>query len=125
MGSFGIINLEEKKDFGYLMFVSTREFARSLQPWKFKPGYYAQWYYINEDARVQGECSITSYAMNQEETYDHRTRYDLKLKAGWNVIKYEIEQVFTDKEGNSYPMEESYSVLPQLPSGAKMMYFPE
>lgn len=122
MGAFMLVNMEEEKNLGYLMMGSSKAFAESMRPNKFQPGYFLEWYFLGEDARVSGECSISSYAMNQEETYEHLTVYDLDFKAGWNIVKYEILEVFTDKEGNSYPKKERYSILSEMPAEVELIY---
>lgn len=119
---FLLVNMDEKKRFGYLMIASSKDFVESMQPYNFKPGYSLEWYYVDEGAQVKGYCSIPSYAMNQEDLFTKTTNYDLDLKKGWNIVKYEIEEVYTDGDGNSYIMNESYTTLDAMPDGVGFVF---
>ncbi|WP_088340153.1 hypothetical protein [Robiginitalea sediminis] len=119
---FLLVNMEERKRYGYLLIASSQEFAEGLQPYKFKPGYALGWYYVDNEASAVGTCTSESYAMNQEDTYRKSTTYQVNLKKGWNIVKYEIEEVFTDKEGNSYPQKESYTTLESMPEGVGFVF---
>jgi len=122
MGAFMLVNMEQKKRFGYLMVGSSREFADGLVPYKFKPGYFLEWYFVEEPGSVKGECSMESYAVNQKDLYTKTTVYNLDLKKGWNIIKYEIQEVYTDGEGNSYPMKDSYSTIDSIPEEVRFIF---
>lgn len=122
MGAFMLVNMEQKKRFGYLMVGSSREFADGMVPYKFKPGYFLEWYFVEEAGSVKGACSIESYAVNQKDLYTKTTTYNLDLKSGWNIVKYEIHEVYTDGEGNSYPMKDSYSTLASVPAQAQFIF---
>lgn len=119
---FLLVNMEEKKRYGYLLIASSRDFVESMQPYTFKTGYSLEWYYVDEAAMVKGYCSIPSYAMNQEDLYTKTTTYDLNLKKGWNIVRYAIDEVYTDGEGNSYPMNESYTTLDTIPEGVGFIF---
>ncbi|MDX1331393.1 MAG: hypothetical protein R3252_00065 [Robiginitalea sp.] len=122
MGAFMLVNMEEKKRFGYLMVGSSKDFADGMMPYKFKPGYFLEWYFVEEAGSVKGQCSMESYAVNQEDLYTKTTTYDLDLKKGWNIVKYEIHEVYTDGEGNSYPMNDSYSTIASMPEGVRFIF---
>ena len=122
MGAFMLVNMEQKKRFGYLMVGSSKDFADGMVPYKFKPGYFLEWYFVEEAGSVKGNCSMESYAVNQKDLYTKTTTYDLELKKGWNIVKYEIHEVYTDGEGNSYPMNDSYSTIDSIPSEVKFVF---
>jgi hypothetical protein len=125
MGGFDLVSMEREERFGYLMAASSREFAEGMEPYKFKPGYFLEWHFVEEPASVKGTCSSEAYAMNVEELYTATMEYDLDFKKGWNIVKYEIMEVFTDREGNSYPMKEKYSVLGEMPADVQFIFLPE
>ena len=119
---FLLVNMDQKKSFGYLQIASSKEFVEGMQPYIFKPGYSLEWYYVEQDASVKGTCNMESYAVNQKDLYTQSTSYDLDLKKGWNLIRYEIHEVYTDGEGNSYPMQDSYTTLTAMPSGVQFVF---
>ena len=122
MGAFMLVNMEQKKRFGYLMVGSSKDFADGMVPYKFKPGYFLEWYFVEEPGSVKGDCSMESYAVNQKDLYAKTTTYDLELKKGWNIVKYEIHEVYTDSEGNSYPMNDSYSTIDAIPGDVQFIF---
>ena len=122
MSGFMLFNMEEKKRYGYLLVANSKDFVESMVPYKFKPGYQLEWYYVDEDGSVRGDCVLESYALNQKDIYAKTTTYDLDFKKGWNIVKYEIEEVYTDGEGNSYPMKDSYTVLEKMPEGVQFVF---
>lgn len=125
MGGFDLVSMEREERLGYLMAASSREFAEGMEPYNFKPGYFLEWHFVEEPASVKGSCSSDAYAMNVEELYTATMEYDLDFKKGWNIVKYEILEVFTDREGNSYPMKEKYTVLDEMPADVQFIYLPE
>ncbi len=122
MGAFSLVNMEQKKRFGYLMVGSSKEFAEGMVPYKFKPGYFLEWHFVEQPGSVKGMCSMESYAVNQKDLYTKTTTYDLDFKKGWNIVKYEIQEVYTDGEGNSYPMNDSYTVLDKMPGDVQFIF---
>lgn len=122
MGGFVLFNMEEKKRYGYLVVGSSKDFVEAMVPYKFQPGYLLEWYYVDQDGSVKGNCEMESYAVNQKDIYTRTTTYDLELKKGWNIVKYEIEEVYTDGEGNSYPMKDSYNVLDKMPGDVQFVF---
>lgn len=78
-------------------------------------GYYLQWYFVAEAASAKGECIVLNYTGNDEEHYDKVTVTNLELQKGWNIIKYEITEVFTDVNGETVPSKMVISTIPQVP----------
>lgn len=120
MGVFTLVNMEKKKRFGSFMVASSKEFAESIldyAAYQVQKGYYLDWYFVDEDGSVNGNCTIDSYALNQEEMYTSVTHYNLQFKKGWNILKYEVTELFTDRDGHTYPQEVTYSVLEEVPDG--------
>jgi hypothetical protein len=125
MGSFDLVSMEREERFGYLMAASSRDFAEGMEPYKFIPGYFLEWHFVEEPASVRGTCSSDAYAMNAEELYTATMEYALDFKKGWNIVKYEILEVFTDREGNSYPKKEKYTVLGEMPADVQFIFMPD
>lgn len=119
---FLLVNMDEKKRYGYLYIASSADFVESLVPYKFKPGYYLEWHYLDGEGSVKGSCNVESYAVNQKDLYTKTTTYDLDFKKGWNLVKYEINEVYTDGEGNSYPMQDSYTTMAAMPEGIEFVF---
>ena len=128
MGFFMLGNMEEKERFGDMMPATSKEFAQAfhnLGSYNFKEGYSLDWYFVEKEASVKGTCSMDSYAVNQEEMYTHTVHYDLDFKPGWNLVKYEIEEVFTDRDGKTYIKSDRYSIIPEIPSEIEFHFFPK
>lgn len=128
MGVFNLVNMDEKKRLGYVMATSSEAFARGIMEmgsFTFTEGYILDWVFVDQAASVRGSCATESYAVNQEEKYTRTTSYDLALRPGWNLIKYEISGLFSDRDGKTYPGEERYLTLSDLPADLKYVFFPE
>ncbi|MDM9630044.1 hypothetical protein [Robiginitalea aurantiaca] len=127
LGMFALGDMEQERLFGYLIAASSDEFAKSIKNImsnEFKTGYFVDWYYVAKPASIKGSCTFESYAINQEEMYSNTQEYDLEFRAGWNIIKYEIEAVFEDRDGKTYPSRERYTVLDELPRDMKYVFLP-
>ena len=128
MGVFNLVNMSEKRRLGYLIASSSQDFARGLMDmgaFAFKKGYFLDWIYIDESGSVSGSCSTESYAVNQEEKYSRTTHYNISMKPGWNLVKYEILDLFSDRDGKTYPSEERFVSLEELPPDMEYIFFPE
>jgi len=44
---------------------------------------------------------------------------------GWNLITYEISEIFTDEGGKTYPVKESITSISEVPSGMQYVFIPE
>jgi hypothetical protein len=125
MGVFNVVNMAEKKRLGYMIATSSEDFAGGLMElgaFNFKKGYFVDWLYIEEAGSVKGSCTTESYAVNQEENYSRTTHYEISLQPGWNLIKYEILDLFTDRDGKTYPMEERFVSLTEAPADMKFIF---
>lgn len=126
-GSFAVVDMEEQKSYGTFMITSSEAFARGMMAagqYKNEPGYYIDYLYLEKPSTVKGECTLTSYMLNQEDTYDQTTVYDMDLQAGWNIVKYEVEEVEKDTEGNSYISRFSYTNLDEVPGEVQYLFMP-
>lgn len=78
-------------------------------------GYYLMFYFAEDKASAIGTCTITNYTGIGEENYDKFTLYDLQLEKGWNIVQYEIEEVFESKSGGVFPKVIKVTKLKNLP----------
>ncbi len=108
-----------QKEYGYLYAVSAPEVAWWLHSYGQKgisPGYYLRWIYVESPASVSGECKVPTYTGNDDEMYEDLTLFDVKLEKGWNVVKYEIAEIFTSQTGKTYPSKTMVRKLEIVPS---------
>ncbi len=82
-------------------------------------GYYLQWYFVEDEASAIGACVIPTYTGNGEENYINSTIVNLKLKKGWNIIKYDITEIFTDLNGKTYASKTEITSLVTTPNDVK------
>jgi hypothetical protein len=78
-------------------------------------GYYLMFYFAEDQASAKGTCMVTNYTGLGEENYDKFTLYELELKKGWNIVQYEIEEVFESKNGGVFPEVIKVTKLEKLP----------
>jgi hypothetical protein len=78
-------------------------------------GYYLQWVFVEEDASARAECSMLTYTGNDAENYNDVTIINLNLQKGWNIIKNDIAEVFTDATGKISPSKTEISRIDSIP----------
>ena len=125
-GNYGLGNIDERKMYGSFMMVNNQEFGSAFKAfgkYETKKGYYLDWYYFENAASVNGECSMESYALNQEESYMAKNIYELNFKPGWNIVKYEVVEVFEDRDGKTYESVALWKTLDELPADVQYIYF--
>lgn len=79
-------------------------------------GYYLQWFFVEDLASVKGECRIPTYAGDGEEDYNNITITNLELQKGWNIIKYNITEVFTDATNRTSPSKTEITCITEIPA---------
>ena len=127
-GAFALANIKEKKLLGHFMLVNSLDFAKAFSTFREMnavQGYYIDWYFVDEPAKIQGECITKTYALNQEEFYDGIKVYELNFDAGWNLVKVSADEIFTDSDGKRYVSQWTYATIPTMPEDVKYLYFPE
>lgn len=103
---------------GYLYACNNQQVAEWLKSWGMENaarGYYLRWFFIEEDASVNGECIIPTYTGNGDENYVDLTVVRLELKKGWNTVKTEFEELFTDQNGKTYASRTIISRIDETP----------
>lgn len=125
---FMVANMENKKKFGRLIPASSKDFAEGyskLGAYEHQTGFAVDWYYVDKPGVAKGDCAMDSYPVHGEQMYTRSTSYNLDLKPGWNLIKYEISEIFTDEGGKRYPVRESYTSISEIPSEMQFVFLPE
>ena len=51
--------------------------------------------------------------------------YNLNLKKGWNIIQYQIEELYTAENGKTYASVSGYETLENLPENTQYIFFEE
>jgi hypothetical protein len=109
---------------GILYAASSLEIADWLFSYQEKnvvTGYYLEFYFLEGPATAKGKCLLETYTGAGEEVFEESTTIDLELQAGWNIIRYGIDEVFTSSSGKAFPLEFTISRLESLPEG--LMWF--
>ncbi|WP_158856443.1 hypothetical protein [Lunatibacter salilacus] len=78
-------------------------------------GYYLQFYFSEEKASAKGTCMTKTYTGSGDENFDSFTIFDLDLEKGWNIVQYEIEEVFRSINGVVFPEVIKVTKLENLP----------
>lgn len=78
-------------------------------------GYYLMFYFAEEKASALGTCMTTSYTGLGDENFDKFTIFNLDFDKGWNIVKYEIEDIFESKNGGIFPEVIKVTKLENLP----------
>ncbi len=84
-------------------------------------GYYLEFYFLEAPAKAKGECKLETFSGNEEENFMEITNVNLELQAGWNIIRYGIDEVFTSSTGKAFPLKMSVTRLESLPDD--LMWF--
>lgn len=123
-GLFWVANIEAKKLYGKFRIVSSNAFNESyfsLGKKDFVKGYYINFYYVDENASVKGECKTQSYTIDMKNTVELITRYNVHLKKGWNMVKTEIVETYVDGE-KVRPLLTAFSTINHIPEDAKFIF---
>jgi len=128
MGTLSIVDVGKKKFYGNMMVASSREFSEAINSFgkkTYHTGYYLDWFFVKKPALVKGSCGIKSFTGNGQESFQKAITYDLDLKPGWNLVKYEIEKIFTGENDKTFIQEFSYKTLDKLPNEVTYQFFKE
>ena len=88
-------------------------------------GKYLEWTYLDEPAAVEGTCSITTFTQIQDESFEETTDYSLDLKEGWNLIEYQITEVFEGADGKVQPKTTKVQRIENIPSDINWYFLQE
>ncbi|MBZ9629484.1 hypothetical protein LB465_01735 [Salegentibacter sp. LM13S] len=88
-------------------------------------GKYLEWTYLDEPATVKGDCNTTTFTQMQNESFEATESYSLDLKKGWNLIEYNIANVFEDSSGKVYPKTTEIQLIKHIPSEINWYFLAE
>jgi len=128
MGAIGIANLDQNEMHGNFMSANSRAFAEAFQSFGQKDavkGFYLNWYLLEAPASVKGTCNTTTYALNQKDSYEQISTYDLKFKDGWNLVKISLVETYTDADGKTYGSSWTYRTINDMPEETQFIFFGE
>lgn len=126
MSVFDLVNMKEKKKYGFFLAASSKTFAEAYASFgqkNAKQGFVVDYYYVSEPAMVKGTCLTVKYTGNNDENFEKKTDYNLNFKKGWNIVKYKIEEVYKSSSGKTYAKNISYSTCPEFPKNIVFAYF--
>ena len=113
-----VTNLAGESVYAMLYAVSNADIANWLYSYGQKNsdlGYYLQWFFVEEEASAKASCEMQMYTGNDDENYNNVTILNLELKKGWNIVKYNITEVFKDVKGKITPSKTEISRIDSLP----------
>lgn len=87
-----------------------------------KQGKYMEWVFLEEEARVNGECY--SHTFTNDDVIQEDYQYDLDLKKGWNLVQYEIQEIFEDSQGKTYPKRIEVTTITEVPEDVEWTFIP-
>lgn len=78
-------------------------------------GYYLRFCFAAEKSSAKGTCMVNTYTGFGDENFDAFTLFDLELDEGWNIVKYEIEEIFESTNGVIFPQVIKVTKLENIP----------
>ncbi len=119
---------QDLDEYGYMALSNDRDFAfaiLSYQQGSASKGYVLDWYYFEEPASVKGVCKLKSYTHTQreEDLFEQVIDYDLDFKKGWNLVRYEYADIYTDSANKTYASKINYHTLKKMPKEASFYFF--
>lgn len=107
----------KNEPYGVLYFANNEVIANWLHSYgqeKASTGYYLQWMFVEKETSAKGSCSVPTMTMSGQE-YNDVTETDLQFEEGWNMVKYEVSEVFTASDGMVYPSKTRVSIVEIMP----------
>jgi len=126
-GALYVVYLSDKQLIGKIRLSSSEQFSDTYYNYNMlrrnlKPGYIIDFYYVESDASVIGTCEQVSYTIDMERKFIQTYDYHIKLKKGWNLVKTEIKDVYTDLEGNKQPLHVVQTTISEVPETANFHF---
>ncbi len=119
-----VLSEDGTTSYGYLYCTNSLQLSSWLQLYgmvSVAKGYYLKWFFVEDAASVKGSCNIPTYTGNDDENYMNTTIYDVKLQKGWNIIKYEITETFTSKDGKIAPAKTQITRIDKIPDDVQWL----
>lgn len=109
---YGFEVLEQGVKIGRVFPASSKEFMRSIMnPEKYDPliGYHYMFIYSDGPISINGSNEAPlEIDENGNTTLAATTSYEVELKEGWNVVKYEVYKIIKDKELESHVSKSAF-----------------
>jgi len=125
-GVFDLADIEKKKKYGFFIAANSKKFAEAYTSYGQKnaeKGYAIDYYYVAESAQIKGICYTVKYTGNNDENFEIKKIYNLNFKKGWNIVKYQIEELHTAQDGKVYASTSSYETLENVPEDIQYIFF--
>jgi len=119
-----VLSEDGSTSYGYLYCTNSLQLSSWLQLYGMvsaAKGYYLKWVFVEDAAAIKGSCNMLNYTGNDDENYMNTTVYDVKLQKGWNIIKYEITETFTSKEGKITPSKTEITKIDEVPADVQWL----
>jgi hypothetical protein len=123
-----VVYRDKKEVLGELMAASNQQVANyffSYGDLNCETGKYLEWTYLDEPAKVEGTCSTTNFTQIQDESFEATRDYSLDLKEGWNLIEYQITEVFEGADGKVQPKTTKIQSIENIPSDINWYFLQE
>ncbi len=107
----------KNEPYGVLYFANNETIANWLHSYgqeKASTGYYLSWMFVEKEASAKGSCVVPTMTMSGQE-FNDITETDLDFEEGWNMVKYEVSEVFTASDGMVYPSRTTISLVKFIP----------
>lgn len=80
-------------------------------------GAWFQWVHVGSDTKVDGDCAATIWVDEQAtESYEQVTEQKLALKAGWNLLRNDIVELYTDRTGKKHAQHIVMHAIAEAPA---------
>ncbi|MDC6353766.1 MULTISPECIES: hypothetical protein [unclassified Robiginitalea] len=124
-GGFYVGNLEEEELHGQIRLASSQAFGNSffqLGKKDFVTGHYIEFYFAEADASVHGTCKTPTYTLDGKDVFDIIHEYTIDLKKGWNLVRVEVAETYTDQEGNVRPLKMVMKTVREVPVDTQFLF---
>lgn len=122
---FELYNKETK--IGRLFPGSSKDFIEyNINPDKFSPleGYFYMWLYSAGDITIKGSNNSALEADDEGKiTLKSSRTYNIELKHGWNIVKYTVQSVMIDSNGNPQVLKSAFSTVNNAQNDIQWFYF--
>jgi len=117
--------IESQKELGGFRAVSSKAFNDSFFSYgqkDYTKGYFLDYYYVEDSAVVKGVCKSTNYTLDLKETFDIINEYNIDFKKGWNIVKTEVVELYTDQSGKVFPLKTVWKTLDKIPEDVLFVF---
>ncbi|HKL37182.1 MAG TPA: hypothetical protein VJ899_12890 [Salegentibacter sp.] len=120
-----VVYRDKEEILGGLMAASNKPIANyyySAGELNCKTGKYLEWTYLEKPAMVKGTCTTKNFTRIEGESFEAKRDYSLDLKEGWNLIEYNITEVFEGATGKVQPKTTKIQRIENIPSNVNWYF---